>query len=498
MKKKYYAVKVGRIPGIYQTWAEAEPQVKGYAGAKYKSFPTMDEAEQFILEHSSPSESIRTNQESEDTESINKTVDNIISNLGETECLAAVDGSYNPESEKAGFGVILISYGNNKDTLYKAFPKSFGEDFVAHRNVSVELEGVKEAINWAINSKKTKITILYDYEGIEKWVNGDWKAKTTLTKQYVDFMHDSVKKINVNFIKVPAHSGIDLNEEADSLAKYSLLAKGHKTYSDGSVYFTGYRSEDWKAIIDFINEETSSIVEENANKVSYSVEIIGNREKIVLKHLNDRVVINCYPHGKSYVQGKQSVLFQKIIVTAIEGLSTKQDVVETLNCYHALSITQDSVEMRFDELLPDFKGNKNEKIYFNLLSAIYNTMLTGYMPDYTCLITPIFRAYEYCLHKVLGDKMSLETTRENGTNNFAYFQKNKNGTYECNNSAKNILSQVQQDYLNKLYTSYNAVRHPYSHWSADDYDTAVIPDMKTARDHLQKGLTIINNYYKIF
>ena len=50
MKKKYYAVKIGRIPGIYQTWAEAEPQVKGYAGAIYKSFSTMDEAEHFILE----------------------------------------------------------------------------------------------------------------------------------------------------------------------------------------------------------------------------------------------------------------------------------------------------------------------------------------------------------------------------------------------------------------------------------------------------------------
>ena len=125
-------------------------------------------------------------------------------------------------------------------------------------------------------------------------------------------------------------------------------------------------------------------------------------------------------------------------------------------------------------------------------------MLTGYMPDYTCLITPIFRAYEYCLHKVLGDKMGLETARENGTNNFAYFKKNSHGRYECNNSAKNILSQTQQDYLAELYTNYNAVRHPYSHWSADDYDTAVIPDMKTARDHLQKGLTIVNNYYKIF
>ena len=41
---KLYAVKVGKTPGIYTTWAEAEAQVKGYSGAKYKSFPTEKEA----------------------------------------------------------------------------------------------------------------------------------------------------------------------------------------------------------------------------------------------------------------------------------------------------------------------------------------------------------------------------------------------------------------------------------------------------------------------
>lgn len=37
-KKKYYAVKIGIKPGIYETWAECELQIKGVSGAKYKSF----------------------------------------------------------------------------------------------------------------------------------------------------------------------------------------------------------------------------------------------------------------------------------------------------------------------------------------------------------------------------------------------------------------------------------------------------------------------------
>ena len=47
-KKKYYAVKVGKTPGIYFTWADCSAQVTGFKGAIYKSFPTIEEALRFI------------------------------------------------------------------------------------------------------------------------------------------------------------------------------------------------------------------------------------------------------------------------------------------------------------------------------------------------------------------------------------------------------------------------------------------------------------------
>ncbi|KAL3801051.1 hypothetical protein HJC23_002344 [Cyclotella cryptica] len=52
--RKFYAVAKGRVPGIYNTWVECEAQVKGYQGARYKSFPTRDEAESFIRSNSFP------------------------------------------------------------------------------------------------------------------------------------------------------------------------------------------------------------------------------------------------------------------------------------------------------------------------------------------------------------------------------------------------------------------------------------------------------------
>ena len=46
--KKYYAVAVGKVRGVFNTWPEAQAQVSGFPGAKHKSFPTEAEARAFL------------------------------------------------------------------------------------------------------------------------------------------------------------------------------------------------------------------------------------------------------------------------------------------------------------------------------------------------------------------------------------------------------------------------------------------------------------------
>ena len=48
LMEKFYAVKIGRVPGIYTTWEECEAQVKRFRNAKFKRFKTMVEAQNFI------------------------------------------------------------------------------------------------------------------------------------------------------------------------------------------------------------------------------------------------------------------------------------------------------------------------------------------------------------------------------------------------------------------------------------------------------------------
>jgi ribonuclease HI len=48
---KFYAIAVGRVPGIYTDWDEASLAITGSKAPKYKKFGTRDEAVEFIRTH---------------------------------------------------------------------------------------------------------------------------------------------------------------------------------------------------------------------------------------------------------------------------------------------------------------------------------------------------------------------------------------------------------------------------------------------------------------
>lgn len=495
-KQKFYAVRVGKTPGIYQTWSQAEEQVKGFSGAEYKSFSTEEEAIKYIsFEEKKESSNILA-----ETSIENQKIDLEIKSLQDGEVIAFVDGSYSLDvdgKEKYSFGVLLIT-NESEDSLYKAF---VDKAYMESRNIAGEIEGVKQAILWAINSNKQKIKIFYDYEGIEKWATKEWKAKVQISQEYSKFFDEKSKLINIEFEHVKAHSGIVYNEKADELAKRALLSQGYKTYNDGSIYFIGFHKQDWFNMVILLNNEIS----EEGVKDKIEIEESNSKDyldKLLLIFDGQRVIINCYRGNKSYVQGKQTVLFQKIISLAIEKLPTDNAVIEVLNTYHALTVEASEVENAFSMLMPNFPINdRDTKLRNTLLSAVFKTLIIGYMPDYTCLVTPLFRAMEFYLHRILSDKLGKVTTTSKGKNNFSYFGfDNSTNRYEYN-SSKGNLNNAQIDYLNELYNRYNRynrMRHPYSHWTEDSMDTHVISDVKTAHDLIIEGLQFINKYYTIF
>ncbi|KAI1842747.1 hypothetical protein JX265_005073 [Neoarthrinium moseri] len=45
--EKFYAVRAGKVPGVYKTWAECQEQISGFKGAQFKKFETQQDAEDF-------------------------------------------------------------------------------------------------------------------------------------------------------------------------------------------------------------------------------------------------------------------------------------------------------------------------------------------------------------------------------------------------------------------------------------------------------------------
>ena len=194
MAKKYYAVKEGRVPGIYETWAECQKQINGFSGAVYKSFASMEEAQSFV---SGASQKLT---------------------MEETQAVAYVDGSYDKTTGAFSYGMVLFSDGQELH-----FSKKYNDSALAEmHNVAGEIKGSEAAMQYCLDHDIESITIYHDYEGIAKWCNGDWQAKKPGTMAYAEFYRKASAKVHIQFVKVRGHSGDTYNELADQLAKGAL------------------------------------------------------------------------------------------------------------------------------------------------------------------------------------------------------------------------------------------------------------------------------------
>ena len=193
---KYYAVKVGKTPGIYETWEETKEQVEGVLGAKYKAFSSKEDAQNYLNDV----EVLRTDFKTP---------------------TAYVDGSFDAKTGRYSFGCVLILDGKE----YR-FKQAYENDETSSmQNVAGEIKGAGFIILYCKNRGIKELTVYHDYMGISEWYNGTWKANSIGAKKYQDFANEVKKDIDVKFVHVKGHSNDKYNDLVDLLAKEALGIK---------------------------------------------------------------------------------------------------------------------------------------------------------------------------------------------------------------------------------------------------------------------------------
>nr|WP_040697379.1 ribonuclease H family protein [Pseudoalteromonas citrea] len=226
MAKKYYVVWKGHKSGIYTTWSDCKAQVDGFSGAKYKSFPTREEAEVAFGLKPSASKKLPSTKPKAAAISQSDITDMAF------DIKVFTDGGCEPNPGEAGTG--LAVYENNSlSALWYGLYQANGT------NNTAELNGLTQALILAksyLSSGKSVAIYCdskYSIDCITKWAAG-WEKKGWVKASGEIKNLDLIKpayalyqalSCEVKIYHVNGHVGIEGNELADRMSILAIETK---------------------------------------------------------------------------------------------------------------------------------------------------------------------------------------------------------------------------------------------------------------------------------
>ena len=229
-KQKFYVVWVGRETGIFTDWPATQRLVSGFPKSRFKSFPTLGEAQAAFLK--GPSLPKAKSLSSGDSPSKAQKQKNEFSLDMEFDIHIFCDGGCDPNPGKSGSGVAVYDKGILTARYYGLYnPKG--------TNNTAELNALHQSMKLAKEflAKEKKVQILADSTYAIKsmttwgadWQRRGWKRKTgeLINAELIASMYQSYLDIKskINIAHVKAHIGTEGNELADRLSLLSIQCK---------------------------------------------------------------------------------------------------------------------------------------------------------------------------------------------------------------------------------------------------------------------------------
>ncbi|GAA4899630.1 ribonuclease H family protein [Ferrimonas pelagia] len=231
MAKKFYVVWQGRETGIFTEWPKAQAAVSGFAGAKYKSYPSREAAMAALkMGHQKALGAAAAKPASASTRKASApTARKTSAAQPDSDVLIYCDGACDPNPGNAGTGVAVYRQGQLTELWYGLYnPQG--------TNNTAELNGLHQSLLLAEQALQEDLSItvlcdsVYAINCVSVWADGwkkkGWKKaggeiKNLALIQTIHALWQTVKdRISLQHVK--GHAGIEGNELADRMSMVAV------------------------------------------------------------------------------------------------------------------------------------------------------------------------------------------------------------------------------------------------------------------------------------
>ena len=228
-KKKYYAVARGRKTGIFSSWTGpcgAEQQVKGFSGACYKGFATLEDAQKWLADEKAdvPKNSLqhRTLFRTRD-DTVTRTLQGA---AGKDIVEIYTDGGCLINPGPGGYGVVIID-GNTRKELSGGYRLTTNN----RMELTACIEGLRAAppsLPVRIYSDSRYIVNAINHGWAYTWRKNGWIRSQGAPVENSDLWDQLLSLCDgrsVEFVWIKGHAGTPENERCDRLAAAAMARK---------------------------------------------------------------------------------------------------------------------------------------------------------------------------------------------------------------------------------------------------------------------------------